>query len=55
MMNDDEQTLDTYWAKFKDYIKPKSSFQIADIRRNPNNRRRCQNCLHRGGDKKAGG
>ena len=28
-LTDGEQTLDTYWAKFKDYVKPKSSFRIA--------------------------
>ena len=28
-LTDDEQTLETYWAKFKDYVKPKSNFRIA--------------------------
>ena len=28
-LTDDQQTLETYWAKFKDYVKPKSNFRIA--------------------------
>ena len=31
-LTDQEQALDTYWVKFKDYVKPKSSFRIARLK-----------------------
>ena len=29
MTDDEAKKLDTYWGKFKDYVKPKSNFHIA--------------------------